>query len=132
MASEWTITERIRAWSPGSFVSDSQMVDSEADIPPYCYMWERVTVKTTTDPDGKPFSRAEVVKGSRKIIGQAYSLAEVKALEETEGNYRTLILNMEGNKWPRVVRCRQGFLPLNEDDTVVDVHPGRKESPHAG
>ena len=53
------------------------------------------------------------------FYGEAMTLEEVKALTPSS-EYRILVLNMEGNRWKRVVRTIFGeFMPMSNGDLAV-------------
>ena len=112
----------VRFWFPGSFVSDDtireSVSDTRIDFPDGAYAAQRFSRFETEDPRGGKMVGPEYDHGSKYIEGEAYTLEQVKALP---GDYHILIRNMEGNDWPRVVRCRQGFLPLSDKDVVIPV-----------
>lgn len=64
----------------------------------------------------------EVLKGPPKnrsvryIKGDVYDLEQVKA---EIPDSRILISNMENNGYDKVVKCSQGFIPLNKTDILI-------------
>ena len=74
---------------------------------------------------GEFYDREYVVANGEELLGQpkhktktfikgiVYTLEGVKRLFPES---RTLISNMEINKWDKVIKCAQGFLPFIEDN----------------
>jgi len=113
----------ITYWYPGAFCSESSCkeVDKRYEmpvLPKYVYAWQyfskEVTIQNGEELKGEPKNY-----GPQCIIGEVFTLEKVREVMPHEG---TLISNMEGNNWKRVVHCRQGFIPLNDGDMVFEEH----------
>jgi hypothetical protein len=55
-------------------------------------------------------------KGPRYIKGEIYDEARVRA---EVPNSTILLDNMRCNRWSRVIKCKQGFLPLEDSDVAL-------------
>lgn len=131
------ITEKIEFMRAGSFFSETHSADA-ADFTnedgsirwpdrkeiPWCYGYRLFKLSETevTDDFGQTkthYSRGDV--GPWTYRGNAWTLDQVKdAL--ARGDQRvtgTLVSNMEGNGWTRVLECRQGFVNISDDAQVV-------------
>ena len=84
------------------------------------------------------FVREEVKKGDEILMGKEknysgmYYIGEVMSLEEVKEKRlsiresKTLINNMEGNKWKHVVKTRRGnFQPFYKEDKLIDEKSGK-------
>ena len=72
--------------------------------------------KTVTVVDG------ETLTGSRKNVSGWYYQGEKMTIDQvkaTFGHDAILISNMENNGYTEVVKTRFGFMPLNDNDTVI-------------
>ena len=54
----------------------------------------------------------------RHIKGEVYDIERVK--REVKDN-SILLNNMENNKWRKVIRCFQGFIPMEKGDVFIDL-----------
>lgn len=117
------LKQYIEFFYSGSFVSESSAQEVADRAPPdelpkgaYGY---RFFARSEVTQDG------EILRGSPKdysgmtYFGEVMTLEEVKALTPYS-DYRTIVINMDCNKWGRVVRTVRGqFMQLNDGDFVV-------------
>ena len=120
------IKQYVEFFYPGSFVSTT----SELEVA------DRKPLREI--PDGaygyRFFARIEVVEEGETLVGknkdyspmtyygEALTLKDIKAMKPP-GDYSILVLNMEGNKWGRVVRTIHGsFRPLSDGDVVLPLN----------
>lgn len=79
-----------------------------------------MTEKQWTDGDGGELWRPESELSRYRIyVGEALTAADIERLDDGH-DYRTLLSNMRGNGWERVVRTRRGnFQPVDPGDVVI-------------
>ncbi len=126
---DFTLRERAEYFYPGSMVNEAssedvngrslQQLASEADS--YAF-----AVRTYKDVVGKVEVEGAIVEiksAPFNISGLAYIDGEVFTLDDVKNQFpehRTLISNMEGNRWDKVVRSRCGnWQPFNNDDSII-------------
>ena len=107
---------------PGAFVSETEVRPVQSRDP--------TKVQAPKNCFGyRFFDREEVVSGDEVLAGKPknYSgihyFGRVMTLDEVKAevpNFSTLVNNMQGNKWDKVVRTRCGnFQPFTSLDTIV-------------
>jgi hypothetical protein len=76
------------------------------------------------------FDREEVVQNGEKLTGKPknYSPRHIKGevynMERVEREVKDnsiLLFNMKNNKWRKVIRCRQGFIPIEKGDVFINL-----------
>lgn len=88
------------------------------NMPDGCFGF-RFFDRTVTVIDG------ETLKGDRKNVsgwyyqGEKMTLEQVKATYGSDHDYRILIAIMEHNGYGALVKTKFGFMPLNDNDTVL-------------
>lgn len=109
---------------PGSFFAETSAKRVISRIRPpgipkgaYGYQFfDRIEVEAEGETlYGRPKNRS----GIYYLGGKVLTLAQVKSLP---GDYKTLISNMECNRWDRVIKLECGaFQPFNDNDQLVEV-----------
>ena len=107
----------VRYWFPGSFVSDDSTRPIDAPIPKGAYASQKFSRYETLDPRGGKMVSQDYDLGRKRIVGTRYTTEEIERLP---GDHAILLGNMRRNGWSPVVKCAQGFLPLDKNDDVVD------------
>jgi hypothetical protein len=110
------VNHYVKILYPGSFVSEEshQKINlrKEFELPKNAYGYQfydkEKTIINGEELEGKAKHRTKTF-----LKGIIYTLEEVKRLFPES---RTLISNMEINKWDKVIKCAQGFLPFIEND----------------
>ena len=110
-------------YTPGSFMPnestkevpglDTEQIAAMAPKNAYSFIVQEFIEKTTT-VDGEDLKKTEAAGQAHRyyIGGKLYTVDELKA-EFTDDSKSTLISNMEGNDWPKVILCRTGnWQPL--------------------
>lgn len=94
--------------------------------------WFAVEIKRTPmkvfrsdDGEERTLAAAKPVKVGKWIVGEAFTVDEVKQYAEDTGkDLHILIANAEGNGWPRLCLTRRGnWQPVEAGDTVVAAQP---------
>lgn len=112
---------------PGAFVAEetSRPVESRSveeavrEAPEHAYaftFWERLETEHAGEKlIGRPRDRSK----RYYLGGEVMTVEDVRGLD---GDFRTLIANMESNRWYQVIRCRTGnFQPFKDGDRLIDV-----------
>lgn len=127
------VTDKVRTLSTNVFMMDENVVDLAGRSPQ--------EIAETADRRTVGFSTEKVASGTVTVDGQTVELksqpfaksgthwidGEVMTVEEVKTKVpdsKTLVANMEGNGWTRVVKTRAGtFQPYSEGDTVIPSIP---------
>lgn len=104
-------------WAPGLFVGENWQVDI-ASMDPYAIAWPDnayavVLCERDDIVDGETRYRGDV-KGDKELIWYYHPDSNVETLEQVKLNpkaTRTLIANMECNRWDRIIWTRWGTWP---------------------
>lgn len=118
--------------APGAFMSESygtrelaeptteQVLEHQPNENWFGARVSSVTEKMFRASDGEV---AWVEENRPQLIFTVYNYGEIFDLERVKAlgaGYDILVSNMEGNKWPRVVRTRLGnWQPLEDEDVVL-------------
>jgi len=107
---------------PGALVSETEVKEvkdrdpSRLEVPEGCFGY-RFFDRQEAVVDGETLVGQPRNYSGMTYFGQAMTLAEVK---REMPDALTLISNMEGNGWERVVKTRRGnFQPLELEDRVI-------------
>lgn len=69
--------------------------------------------------------RVETSSGRRNISHRHYiggEILDIEAVEALGSEYDTVVRNMKGNDWDKVIRCRTGnFQPFEDEDVLLTV-----------
>lgn len=107
---------------PGTFFPEISLVRFSGEpipVPANAYGWnvkwrheEQVAGETLTGPFHKV--------GGTTLIGNGFTLPQIKALFGQSDRHRTLLSNIEGNAYAGACLCRTGnWQPVENDTTVV-------------
>lgn len=104
----------VEYYYPGSFCSEtsSEKLKSGQKIvlPKGAYAYR--TFEREEVGHGKETLKGEDKNHSKMFIkGTIYTLAQIKRLK---GDYQILMGNMKYNRWNKVIKCAQGFLPFRD------------------
>lgn len=115
----------VKAWDTREAAKIAKGIKERHGAIPYGFRFEtRLTAKPIPDGEGgtlEVLSRTVKRSGMYYLGGKVETLAEVKARNDPKE--RTLVSNMEGNRWDRVVTTTNGYRwtqPFEEGDKVVD------------
>jgi len=111
----------VRFTYAGSFVSEHgdepiRSRDSKIILPRGAYAW-RVFDREEVRHGGEVLKGEPKNFGPRHIVGEVFDVERVR--REVPDN-DILLSNMKCNRWPKVIRCRQGFIPMEKDDVVIE------------
>lgn len=104
----------------GSFFSESSLEeiksrDAKIKMPKGAYsytIYDREEIKT-----GKETLTGKLKNPSKiYIIGEVYDIERVK---KEVPDSRILVRNMECNKWDKVIKCLQGFVPFTKNHILI-------------
>jgi hypothetical protein len=93
----------------------------EGDNAWFCIEVRSTVHKRWTDGDGgEMWTRVSEQGRYRIYVGEELTgAADIEAWPDAD-DYRTLLANMDGNKWTTVVRTRRGnFQPVEREDVVL-------------
>ena len=107
---------------PGALVPESEVREvpnreASVEVPKGCFAYKFFERQETESEDG------EVLLGRPRNYSGTHYFGKVMSLDDVKRempNQRTLISNMEGNGWDRVVQTRRGnYQPFTEQDVLV-------------
>lgn len=117
-------------WAPGSFVGENWQVDV-ASMDPYAIVWPDrayavVLCEREDIVDGQTRYRGDVKGG--ELMWYYHPDSKVETLEQVKANpkaTRTLISNMECNRWDKIIWTRWGNWPQRFDAKTMVVLEAR-------
>jgi hypothetical protein len=117
------IQHYVKFWHAGSFCSEDmdKKIKSREDkiiVPQGYYAYQFFDREETKGTTGTLYGKEKNFSGWYFVGGELYDVERVK---KEVPDSRILVSNMEGNNWPMVIKCNQGFLPFNpKKDKIVE------------